>query len=109
MTDTITEVITEDTVIEPTTEHYGDGKEAPNLEVVEFPRDIGDVPKALQRLGKDLEEQKDFSAVKAIVIVVDENEAVGMWGFGQVGGLHSTLGILEHAKLGISIPRQPEM
>ena len=113
MTDQIIESIEEATVSEETNVSGDDTtvtvKNDADLNLVDFPRDLNDIPRALRRVADDLEKQEENPVDKALVILLDEQNRIGVFGFGQCGGIHSVIGMLEQAKISMLMPRQPEM
>ena len=63
-----------------------------------------DVLECMTKLITDIRANEDFDPRKAIVLLLDENEQIGIFGYGSIHNAHQTVGILEQAKFAILAP-----
>ena len=64
-----------------------------------------DICTDLTNLVELLKSKEDFKPNRAIVVLIDNNDQIGLFGYGRLHNAHQTVGILEQAKNTILNPQ----
>ena len=72
--------------------------------LVAFPPMSVDIPGDLIALAERLKTDEKFNVKKAIVVCLDDNDMIGLFGYGHIHSAHQTLGILAQASNAVLNP-----